>query len=244
MDYNALEAHGKLRAFKGLNLSVSYTLAKGWSQQGGDMTSNFSTTPGNYQNTQDFFNPDIDVDRAPVSSGNRHRLIAIAVWDIPWLANRTDLLGLLLGGWQVSSVINIRSGDPLRLSQSSGMPQSRPDYNGGNQVFSDWRDTLLYLDKSAYSLVPTYSATKATVRPGTQNASQMFGPGRSRIDLTAAKWFKLSHGMKVQARFEVFNLFNWTLYNNPNTSITSADFGKITSSSGERAATVGVRFEF
>jgi len=244
IDYNALEANGRLRAFYGLDLSVHYTLAKGWAQQGGDMNSNFSTTPGNYQNTQDFFNPDIDVDRTLVSSGNRHRLIATAVWDIPWLAHRTDMLGVLLGGWQISSVVNIRSGDPLRLSQSSGMPQSRPDYNGGNQVFSNWHDTLLYLDRSAYPLVPTYAATKATQRPGTQNASQVFGPSRSRLDMTAAKWFKLSKGMRVQARFEVFNVFNWTLYNNPNTSITSADFGKITSSTGERAATIGVRFEF
>ena len=73
------------------------------------------------------------------------------VYDIPWLADRHDVLGSVLGGWQVSSVLNFRTGEPLRITQASGIANSRPDYNGGNQIFDNWRDTMQYLDRSAYT---------------------------------------------------------------------------------------------
>ena len=83
----------------------------------------------------------------------RHRVTSTVVYDLPWLADRKDVVGSVFGGWQLSSVLNFRSGEPLRITQASGIANSRPDYNGGNQIFDDWRDTLQYLDRSAYTLV-------------------------------------------------------------------------------------------
>jgi hypothetical protein len=92
---------------------------------------------------------------SPLTDQVRHRVIGSAIYELPWLRDRGDVLGAALGGWQVSGVISIRSGEPMRINQASGIGNSRPDYNGGNQVFDDWRDTLQYLDRSAYPLVPT-----------------------------------------------------------------------------------------
>ena len=174
----------------------------------------------------------------------RHRVIGTAVYDIPWLADRQDVVGSVLGGWQVSSVMNFRSGEPLRIVQASGIGNSRPDYNGGNQVFDDWRETLLYLDRTAYDLVPISPITKATVRPGNQNSSQVQGPGRRRVDLAIAKAFKLGGGSQLQVRFESFNVFNWRQYNNPNTTVTSPQFGRILSVASTRTGQVGLRLTF
>jgi hypothetical protein len=91
------------------------------------------------------------------------------------------------------------------------MGNSRPDYNGGNQVFDNWRDTLQYLDRAAYTLVPTSPITRATLRPGTQNPSQVQGPGRRRVDVAIAKSFSLPRGTRLQLRAEAFNAFNWRL---------------------------------
>jgi hypothetical protein len=150
----------------------------------------------------------------------------------------------VLGGWQVSSVLNFRTGEPLRITQASGIANSRPDYNGGNQVFGDWRDTLQYLDRSAYTLVPTSPITGATVRPGNQNSSAVRGPGRRRVDLTIAKAFHLGGQARLQVRFESFNLFNWRQYNNPNTIVTSPTFGLITSVASTRTGQIGLRLTF
>jgi outer membrane receptor protein involved in Fe transport len=246
MKYDAFEGNARLNRFHGLDLALHYTLSKGWSQQGANLVGNFNSSIGDttYNNTQDFFDPYLDVDYSPLIGEVRHRVTGTVIYDIPWLADRHDVVGSVLGGWQVSSVLNFRTGEPLRITQASGIGNSRPDYNGGNQVFDDWRDTMQYLDRSAYTLVPTSPVTRATVRPGNQNSSQVQGPGRRRVDLTIAKAFHLGGQARLQVRFESFNLFNWRQYNNPNTTVTSPTFGLITNVASTRTGQVGLRLTF
>ena len=246
MVYNAFEGNANLRRFNGLDLAVHYTLSKGWSQQGANLIGNFNSSIGDttYNNTQDFFDPFLDADYSPLIGEVRHRVTSTVVYDIPWLADRKDVVGGVLGGWQVSSVLNFRSGEPLRITQASGIANSRPDYNGGNQIFDDWRDTLQYLDRSAYTLVERSAITGATVRPGNQNSSDVRGPGRRRVDLTLAKTFTLRGSSQIQFRFESFNVFNWRQLNNPNTTVTAPTFGQITSVGSTRTGQIGLRLMF
>src|SRR5206468_13033815 len=135
--------------------------------------------------------------------------------------------------------LHCRTGEPLRITQASSIGNSRPDYNGGKQIFDDWRDTLQYLDRSAYTRVPTIPTTRATVRPGNQISSQVRGPGRRRVDMTIAKAFALRGLTQLQVRFESFNVFNWRQYDNPNTIVTSPTFGLITRVVGTRTGQIG-----
>ncbi|HXI26814.1 MAG TPA: TonB-dependent receptor [Vicinamibacterales bacterium] len=246
MKYNAFESSAKLNRFHRVDAAIHYTLSKGWSQQGANLIGNFNSSIGadTYNNTQDFFDPFLAVDYSPLAGEVRHRVISTVVYDVPWLAGRKDVVGAVLGGWQVSSVLNFRSGEPLRITQASGISNSRPDYNGGNQVFDNWRDTLQYLDRSAYTLVPTSPITKATIRPGNQNSSEVQGPGRRRVDLTVAKAFSLTGHTQFQIRFESFNVFNWAQYNNPVTNVVAPNFGQITSVASTRTGQIGVRLTF
>ena len=246
MTYNAFEGNAKLNRFHGLDLALHYTLSKGWSQQGGNLIGNFNSSIGDttYNNTQDFFDPYLDADYSPLIGEVRHRVTSTVVYEIPWLADRGGVVGGVIGGWQLSSVLNFRTGEPLRITQASGIGNSRPDYNGGNQVFDNWNDTLQYLDSSAYTRVPTSPITGATVRPGNQNSSDVQGPGRRRVDLTLAKAFTLRGSAKLQIRLEAFNVFNWRLYNNPNTDLTSPIFGQITSVASTRTGQIGLRLTF
>src|SRR5262249_54374665 len=246
MTYNAFEGNARLNRFQGLDLSLHYTLSKGWSQQGANLIGNFNSSIGDttYNNTQDFFDPFLGVDYSPLIGEVRHRVTGAVVYDIRWLANRKDVIGGVLGGWQLSSVLNFRTGEPLRITQASGIGNRRPDSIGGSQVFETWRATLQYLDPNAYTLAPTSATTRGRVGPGTQNASQVQGPGRRRVDLTIAKAFSLSGQTPLQIRFESFNVFNWPQYNNPNTSITSPIFGQITSIASTRTGQIGLRLTF
>jgi carboxypeptidase family protein/TonB-dependent receptor-like protein len=246
MTYNAFEGSAKLNRFHHLDVAMHYTLSKGFSQQGANLIGNFNSSIGDttYNNTQDFFDPNLAVDYSPLIGEVRHRVVSTVVYDIPWLADRKDMVGGVLGGWQLSSVLNFRTGEPLRITQASGIGNSRPDYNGGNQVFDNWRDTLQYLDRSAYTLIPTSPTTKATIRPGNQNSSQVQGPGRRRVDLTIAKAFTLSGHTKLQVRFESFNVFNWAQYNNPVLNVVAPNFGQITSVGSTRTGQIGFRLTF
>ena len=88
-----------------------------------NLIGNFNSSIGDttYNNTQDFFDPYLDVDYSPLIGEVRHRVTGTAIYDIPWLADRKDVLGSVLGGWQVSSVLNFRTGEPLRITQASGI---------------------------------------------------------------------------------------------------------------------------
>ena len=178
MKYNAFEGNARLNRFHGLDLALHYTLSKGWSQQGANLVGNFNSSIGDttYNNTQDFFDPGLDVDYSPLIGEVRHRVTSTVVYDIPWLADRHDVVGSVLGGWQVSSVLNFRTGEPLRITQASGIANSRPDYNGGNQVFDNWRETLQYLDRSVYTLVPTSPMTRRRCGRATRTPLRCRGP--------------------------------------------------------------------
>jgi hypothetical protein len=76
------------------------------------------------------------------------------MYQLPWFKKGRGVLSQVLGGWQISSIVNVRSGVPLRITQPSGISQSRPDYVGGDPVLSDWHDTLLYINRAAFN-VPT-----------------------------------------------------------------------------------------
>ncbi len=240
--YNAFEGNVRKRLSNNLEFSFHYTLGKGFGQQGGDLVGNFSGSPGTWASTQDFYDPNLD--RVPLSEEVRHRVTGQAIYDLPWFKDGGGALSRILGGWQLSGVLNSRSGLPLRLLQSSGIPNSRPDYVGGNPVLSNWHDTLLYLNPAAFARVPTFPTTNATIRPGTQNPSQVHGAGRQTVDIALAKTVRLRESMSVQFRAEAFNALNHANYKDPNINILSPDFSKITSATERRTGQIGVRFMF
>lgn len=243
MVYDAFEGNIRKRLSNNLQFSVHYTLAKGLAQQGGDLVGNFAGSPGTFASTQDFFDPNFDV--VPLSEEVRHRVTGQAVYELPWFREGSGALSQIFGGWQISSVLNIRSGLPLRILQPSGIPNSRPDaVDGIDPVLSDWKDTLVYLNRAAFARVPTYPLTNATIRPGTQNPSQVYGPGRWTVDIGVAKTVRLNESMSLQIRAEPFNAFNHINYRDPNVNILSPDFGKITAASEGRTGQIGVRLTF
>jgi outer membrane receptor protein involved in Fe transport len=242
MVYNALQTSLRRRFSNNLGFDIHYTLRKGWSDQGGGLSSAFVNS--DIFNTQDFFDPKFD--RGPLSQEARHNVAGNVIYELPWLKGSRGALSQILGGWQVSSIVNIRSGVPLRITQSSGITQSRPDYVGGNPVLDNWGDTLLYLNRDAFALVPTYPVTNATIRAGTANPSLFHGPGRWQADISLGKTFRLRESVSLQVRADAFNAFNHVNYSNPVLGITSPDFGKITSVpvGSWRNGQVGARLAF
>ena len=150
----------------------------------------------------------------------------------------------MLGGWQLSGIVSARTGVPLRVTQPSGINNSRPDLIGDDPVLDDYRDTLVYLDRSQFALVPTSPITTATLRPGTADPRQIRGPGNWSVNLSITKGFRMTETVRLDVRMDAFNAFNRVNYSNPNTNIRSPDFGRILSSTGARTAQLGARLSF
>ena len=55
---------------------------------------------------------------------------------------------------------------------------------------------------------------------------------------------RITESKIVQFRFEFFNVFNHAQFNNPNGTITNANFGKVTSARGARVGQLALKFLF
>jgi hypothetical protein len=240
MVYNAFQASLRKRFSSGLAMEFHYTVEKGWSDQGGALASNFVN--GDIYITQDFYNPKID--REPLAAEARQRVAANALYALPWFKGSKGLVRHALSGWQVGSIITGRTGLPLQIMQPSGIANSRPDYNGGDLYLDNYRVTRAFLSKAAFTPVPTSTVTNATLRAGTQNPSQVFGPAWVTVNTSLGKTFDINERVKLEVRADWLNAFNHVNYNNPTTSISSPIFGTLTSDAGPRTGQINARVKF
>jgi hypothetical protein len=91
--------------------------------------------------------------------------------------------------------------------------------------------------------------------PGTaadQPRNAFRGPGFRNVDLSLVKNFRLpgvaARESTVQVRLEMFNAFNWVNLNGPSSSVSAANFGRVTSqrggTGGARVVQLGARWTF
>ena len=86
----------------------------------------------------------------------------------------------VLGGWQVSGIVQKRSGNALVVTQPSGISRSRPDVVPGQDlIVSDWKDTCgpagcNSLNTAGFAWCHRGPATPHFVRVPTRHAR---GPG-------------------------------------------------------------------
>jgi hypothetical protein len=50
--------------------------------------------------------------------------------------------------------------------------------------------------------------------------------------------------VRLGVQADLFNAFNWVNFNNPNTNVSAADFGRINSAGPARQVQFGIRLEF
>ena len=171
-----------------------------------------------------------------------------AIYELPGFGEGTT--NAILGGWQISAIVQARSGEALRITQPSGIDRSRVDVvPGADLVFADWKDTCTatgcnYLDRNGFALVPTSSVTSATLRPGTYMMDMARGPGRLDTNMTIAKSFGIGGGNRLQVRMDMFNALNYMNLSNPQQAINNANFGRITGAGGARVLQFGARMTF
>jgi len=216
-----------------LSGSVHYTWGKNLAYNGGDIGTWYQGD--NAARVQDFNN--IRAEHAPATGDITHSFVTQAVYDLPRLANFNSVVHHVLGGWQVGGIFEARTGEPLSITQSTGLQVARPDYVGGNAINSNYRDTLQYLNPSAFALVPLSAApVSLPIRPGNLGWGAVRAPGFVNVDFSLTKDIPIRERIHLQVRAETFNAFN---HFNPmasgiTTSRNSATFGKITTDVGPR----------
>jgi hypothetical protein len=245
MEYNGLQTSLRKRFSDRYSWDVNYTLGKSVATQGGDLSAYYIAS---FDNNQDFWDPEYD--RGPASNDVRHRFNASFIYELPAVGSSHGLVNGVLGGWQLSGVVQARSGQALRVQQPSGIDRSRPDVvQGVDLVFDDWRDRCdargcSYLNPAGFARVPVSPVTNATLRPGTYMLDMARGPGEVNVHMNVAKGFRLTEATRLQLRAEAINVLNRKNYNAPELRVNNVDFGRITGASGSRIFQLGARLTF
>jgi hypothetical protein len=243
MVYNGLQTSLRKRFSNRYSWDVNYTLGKSEATQGGDLSAYYIAA---FENNQDFWDPEFD--RGPSSNDVRHRLNLAVIYELPAVGE--GMTNGILGGWQISGIVQARSGNALIITQPSGISRSRPDVvAGADLIVDDWKDTCTatgcnYLDTAAFVRVPVSTVTNATLRPGTYQLDMARGPGTLLTNLTIAKSFGIGSVSRLQLRADIFGLLNRANYNSPQQAINNANFGRITGASGSRTFQLGARMTF
>lgn len=149
----------------------------------------------------------------------RHNLRIAGTYELPFGRGRKyasrmhPLLEALLGGWSTSSLLLLSNGQMLTFGpmQASGDPRIP------NPSRDRWFDT------SKFSILPAY-----TPRTNPWYYEGLRGPKFWQLDSTISKLFRMTERVGLELRMEFYNLPNSFIPSNPDTNVTSPNFGRST----------------
>jgi hypothetical protein len=155
----------------------------------------------------------------------------------------------LLSGWRLSGIFRASSGTPLTVvtGVDRALSGTQPTILRANQVGSDpyGADDGGWLSPGSRWLNPASFAQPALGTYGTSVRNAYDGPGQKVIDLSLVRSFLFGNGKRIEARVEAFNAFNWLQLGNPNTTLSAATFGRITTLNGDpRVMQFAMKYEF
>ncbi len=222
--YNALQVSAAKQMTHGYSLNISYAWQKAISENAG-----YSTW-----------------DRAAVRGRDgalrQQQIIVYGLLELPFghqkmfLSHANGLVNQIVGGWQISPVVNYSSGLPYTLSYnncSASNVGSAPCYVSGNpqtlhkHVTGLPGQNLRFYDafaSDASGTVFTSPGQGTFTAPGlnqfgTAGRNTAFGPNFFNTDLSVQKNFTIRESTTFQLRADGFNAFNHINWGTPNGNI-------------------------
>src|SRR5262249_25431682 len=130
------------------------------------------------------------------------------------------------------------------ISQNSGLASSRPDATGVNPVLGNYRDTLQYLDRSAFAAVRLNTASGLPARPRNAGRDPVHGPGLTTVDLTIGKTSSVRENINGRILAAALNSFNHPNFSAPNLDVPSSLCGRSSAARGARVIQLSAKFSF
>ena len=229
---------------RGLNFLASYTLGKTTDHVsglniGGEARPVLPVVQGDEASVERA----LAMEKGPALFDARHRVVISFGYELPRLADRSQLVRLVAGGWQLNGIYQAQSGFPLSVTQGAVLDirymTSRPDLtcdaNDGPKTTAQYFNTACFT---------TLTLAQTGERPGNAGRNGVRGPGFQRTDLSVFKNFDFAGRHRLQVRIEGFNLLNQPRFGQPNGVIGSAPFGQITTAEDGRIIQLAVKYRF
>jgi hypothetical protein len=183
-----------------------------------------------------------EVDKGRCNAWRKHIFNLTASVQTPQFSNTAARA--LASGWRLSGVFRAQSGQPLTIA--SGLDRALSGIQGTTQRAEQVLDNV-YGDKTINNWFnPAAFAQPALGTYGDSIRNGYDGPGFRSVDLSLVRQFPVGTH-RLEARVEAFNAFNWFLPGNPNVTLSSATFGRITTFStiaDPRVMQFALRYDF
>lgn len=238
-NYNSLQITLNRQVTNGLNVGVAYTYSKALTTNTDDRGS-----PAN-----DTYNLKMDYGASGYSTPQI--LVFNYVYDLPFYRGQKGFVGHALGGWEISGITTVQSGQPLTIYQNND-PFSL--YNatlgsgdGGLGIYyprADRTSTAISHPKTVSQWFSTASFTDAVGHFGTSTNGQILGPGQQVWDIGFIKNTNISERFRVQFRGEFFNAFNHANFSSVDNNVDNGSFGALTNTHLPRNIQLGLKLYF
>jgi Carboxypeptidase regulatory-like domain len=194
----------------------------------------------------------------------RQRFVVSYAYEVPSI-RRFDTFSkipsAITDGWRFAGATAFQAGFPIGLSDSSngsficfssislyGCPD-RPNVLGSvtkaDPRTSTYTNNILGLgSKDHYYFDPNSFAQETPGVLGSAGRNFFHGPGINNTDIGIYKDTKITESAKVELRFEFFNVFNHTQFNNPSGNVSSVNFGRVLSARDPRIIQLAAKFFF
>ena len=234
MDYRALKLSFQRRAAGGVRLNGNWT----WGRCMGGRIARGGAGDGDPGGGGNYHDPaNIDYDRGHCDYDQTHLANFTIGYQTPEFSSAA--LRVLASNWQLSGIVAARSGSWLTVTTGvtgfNGLADRVDQVS--DQVYGD-KTLLNYLNRAAF-------ANPAPGTFGNHRRNSIQGPGAWKADVAVSRNFSWATAQQVEIRLEAFNLFNTVNWGNPTTSLSSGNFGRIQSISGDpRILQFGIKYGF
>jgi hypothetical protein len=226
----------------GLSFDASYTWSKSL-----DDGSDTGTTNAEYNLPQDPYGAR-SLEKGLSSFDHRNRLVANAIYSLPFGKSATGWKHWAITGWRTSGILTVQSGAPftVNLSSAAGQDVAHIGLVGGNNLE---RPNLIANPNAGPGTASEWFNTAAFVLPaqntfGDAGRNIVTGPGLADLDVSLQKEEGLKERMRLQFRFDVYNSLNHTNFNLPGRIFGAANFGVITSAGDSREMQAAIKLMF
>ncbi len=218
-NYNALQTTYRIEDWHGFTSMFNYT----WSHSIDTASDGEDYVPNAAQPT-DSTEPQLN--RGNSNFDVRNRLTWNFIYQLP---NRTGRFQRLTNGWGLNGILTVQSGMPFHMIleaddfDGSGTFFPKPDVIG--PVHYNYSDPTKFLLLTSFAVPCTpvasgfdgtaYSCTPGTRHFGNEGRNSLVGPPFRQLDFSIFKDTNITERLKLELRFEFYNLFNHPNFANP-----------------------------
>jgi Carboxypeptidase regulatory-like domain len=241
--YNALQVNVNGQLTRDLQLSAGYTLSRSIDAFN---TGNSAGDLSNVSNPYAGWRYDV----GPSYFDRTHVAFVNFVYEAPFFRNASShLVKTVVGGWQLSGIVNVMSGAPLNMNYGGSTSVCNVVPNCINRP--DQVGSVTYPHTVSQWFNPAAFAAPAPGTWGNAEHGAVRGPGRQNWNLSLFKNFVISEsrGSAFQFRADAFNVWNHTQFRGDmnggiSTNQSAPDFGQVTRAYDPRVFQLGAKLIF